>query len=109
MAIVENLRQKLSGRKILVVGGRGFIGSHAVKSLLTAGARVTTLSHSKTSNPFGRDNLEHLTGDIRDPDSLRRSLSNMEFDYVINAGGYIDHTPYFSGGRDLIDQHFFAV
>jgi nucleoside-diphosphate-sugar epimerase len=106
MAIVENLRKKLSGRKTLVVGGRGFIGSHLVTSLLDTGALVTTLSHSESSNPFGRDGLEHLTGDIRDPVSMRRCLSKREFDYVINSGGYIDHRPYFSGGRDLIDQHF---
>lgn len=106
MAIVENLRKKLSGRKALVVGGRGFIGSHVVLSLLHFGAFVTTLSHSETLRPMEREGVEHLTGDIRDPDSLRRCLSKREFDYVINSAGYIDHSPYFSGGRDLIDQHF---
>jgi nucleoside-diphosphate-sugar epimerase len=109
MAIVENLRQKLSGRKTLVIGGRGFIGSHVVASLLDYGAFVTTLSHSESLSPIEREGVEHLTGDIRDPGSLTSCLSNREFDYVINSGGYIDHTPYFSGGRDLIDQHFLGT
>lgn len=109
MAIVENLRQKLSGRKTLVVGGRGFIGSHVVETLLDTGALVTTLSLSEPLSPIEREGFEHVTGDIRDPDSLRKCLSKREFDYVINSGGYIDHSPYFSGGRDLIDQHFLGT
>jgi len=109
MVIVKNLRQKLSGRRTLVIGGRGFIGGHVVASLLDYGAFVTTLSLSEPSSSIEREGLEHMTGDIRDPDSLGKCLSGRGFNYVINSGGYIDHSPYFSDGRDLIDQHFLGT
>jgi len=91
------------------VGGRGFIGSHLVASLLNTGALVTTLALSEPLSPIELEGVEHVTGDLRDPDGLRKCLTDREFDYVINSGGYIDHSPYFSGGRDLVDQHFLGT
>ena len=40
---------------------------------------------------------------------LESLLSDREFDYVVNLGGYIDHTLFKQGGRQLIEEHFVAV
>ena len=40
-----------SGRRVLVTGGEGFIGSHLVERLVHEGARVTALVYY---NSFGR-------------------------------------------------------
>jgi nucleoside-diphosphate-sugar epimerase len=36
-------------------------------------------------------------------------LGNAAFEYVVNCGGYIDHTLYFRGGRSVCDTHFRGV
>jgi NAD dependent epimerase/dehydratase len=65
----------LSGRRVLVTGGEGFIGSHLVERLVHDGAEVRTLVYY---NSFGRwgwldslpqdvqDAVEVLPGDVRD-------------------------------------------
>jgi nucleoside-diphosphate-sugar epimerase len=55
---MEDPRQALKGRKVLVTGAAGFIGSHLSEGLADAGAEVVgidDLSAGKTSN------IEHLT------------------------------------------------
>lgn len=64
----------ISGKRVLVTGADGFIGSHLVEALLKKGAEVTALSCYNSFNYWG--NLENIAdlhkvkvinGDIRDP------------------------------------------
>ena len=59
------------GRKVLVTGGEGFIGSSLVEQLLRQGANVRVLAHYKpyASAGFLSDHLpdiEMIAGDVRD-------------------------------------------
>lgn len=51
----------LSGKRVLVTGGAGFIGSHLVERLVEAGAEVTVLDNFRTGL---RENLDAVAGDI---------------------------------------------
>lgn len=69
--------------KILVTGAGGFIGSHLVESLLKKGKRVKALVRYNSRNNWGwleeiedKKNLEIITGDIRDYDSVVDSLND---------------------------------
>ena len=53
---------KLSFKKALVTGGAGFIGSHLVEALVSAGCQVTVLDNLASGN---LDNLAHLEGRFR--------------------------------------------
>jgi NAD dependent epimerase/dehydratase len=63
------------GRRVLVTGADGFIGSHLVEALLSAGAMVRALSLYNSFNDWGwlelvekTQSLEVVSGDVRDSD-----------------------------------------
>ena len=74
----------------LVTGGAGFIGSHIVDELVCRGNHVRVLDNLSTGK---RENLvaatrrqpsgvEIIEGDVRDPDTVRRATSGV--DYVLH-------------------------
>ena len=84
----------LKGKRVLVTGATGFIGSHLVQRLLEEGAAVRALSHYR-SQP-GLHNLEFLSaeeisavevirGDIRDPFIVRQSVAGCEVVFHLAA------------------------
>lgn len=65
---------KLSGKKILVTGADGFIGSHLVERLVKVGAEVRALSCYNSFSSWGwldtvncLEKIEVVSGDVRDP------------------------------------------
>lgn len=69
----------MKGRRVLVSGGSGFIGSHLVRALLTAGADVTVLV--RYGDPVRNSRLRELwsdvaivEGDLRNRGALREAL-----------------------------------
>lgn len=97
----------MKARRVLVVGGSGFLGRHICRMAAATGYEVTTLSLHQRSN--GNSNVSHLYADIRDLNGLRQVLRGRDFEYVVNCAGYIDHRPFREGGRDLIASHFEGV
>jgi NAD dependent epimerase/dehydratase len=72
-----------SGRRVLVTGGEGFIGSHLVERLVTEGAEVRVLSYY---NAFGARgwldqlevDVEVLPGDVRDYDRVAQAVEGRD-------------------------------
>lgn len=65
---------KLNGKKVLVTGADGFIGSHMVEHLHSCGADVRALSYYNSFNSWGwledigcLNDVEVVCGDVRDP------------------------------------------
>lgn len=93
--------------KMLVVGGSGFIGHALCQTAHARGYNVTSLSMHAPAKQL--ECVDYLVGNLSDREELKRLLSKRHFKYLVNCGGYIDHRPYFSGGRNLIETHFEGV
>jgi UDP-glucose 4-epimerase len=63
---------------VLITGGAGFIGSHAVEALLAAGAQVRVLddfSTGRKENLAGMNGaLEVMDGDVREPGAVAAAM-----------------------------------
>ncbi|MBI4551544.1 MAG: NAD-dependent epimerase/dehydratase family protein [Candidatus Latescibacteria bacterium] len=85
-----------TGRRTLVTGGTGFIGSHLVERLLDEGAAVRVVGRdpARLDQMIGRRAaaVEFLTGDLRVPDVAHRACQGM--DAVFHLAGRIAGAGY---------------
>jgi UDP-glucose 4-epimerase len=86
----------LAGKRAVVTGGMGFIGSHLAAALLDRGAEVTivdSLIPEYGGNPFNvrdiADRVDIQYTDIRDPWAIRRLVQDK--DLIFNLAGQVSH------------------
>ena len=80
-----------SSKKILIVGGTGFIGYHLAKKSLKKGWQVTSISSNPPKRIRYLSKVKYIRCDIVNKKLLKRRINN-NFDYVVNLGGYVDHS-----------------
>ncbi len=85
---------KLGGKKILVTGADGFIGSHLVEHLVGLGHDVRAFVFYNSFNSWGwldqspdsvRRSIEVVAGDIRDPHGVRTAMADCEVVFHLAA------------------------
>jgi NAD dependent epimerase/dehydratase len=80
-----------SGRRVLVTGGEGFIGSHLVERLVREGAEVRALVQYNAFGRFGwldpavHGDVRVLPGDVRDPGRVREAVDGCEVVFHLAA------------------------
>ncbi|NKI25222.1 SDR family oxidoreductase [Arenibacter sp. 6A1] len=85
--IWKNIEQfsKLKGKKVLVTGGAGFIGSNLCETLLSLNAKVTCLDNFATGHrhniePFLKnENFSLIEGDIRELEDCHKACKDQDF------------------------------
>jgi UDP-glucose 4-epimerase len=70
--------------KVLVVGGAGYIGSHAVRECRRSGIEPVVFDNFSTGNAPAIDGIETIEGDLLDPRTLRSAFENDRFDAVFH-------------------------
>lgn len=82
----------LKNKTILVTGADGFIGSHLTEALIELGAEVKALSQYNSFNSWGwlesienLDQIEVLTGDIRDPHYCKQITKGVDIIFHLAA------------------------
>jgi len=96
----------LRNRRILVVGGSGFIGHRLVSRLAQEGADIVSVGVSEGKRVDVFPNVRHIRIDLQAREELDRNFPKGLFTYVFNLGGYIDHSSFQVGGRSVINVHY---
>ena len=84
----------LQGKKVLVTGAGGFIGSHLAETLLKKGADVVAMVKYNGRNDWGmlsdlpvesQKSIQVISGDIRDPFFVRKAVEGCEYVFHLAA------------------------
>lgn len=99
----------MKNKKILIVGGTGFIGFHLARKCLRLNYKVTVLSLNKVKKIRKLNKVAYKICDISNFSKLKLLINPNKFDYVINLGGYVNHNEkqklrkgHFEGIKNLL-------
>jgi len=105
------------GRRILITGGAGFIGSHLADRLLAEGYVVRALDSlsPQVHGPGGKRpaylnrDVELVIGDVRDPDLVRRALKGVDEVAHLAAAVGVGQSMYEVDHYTSVNNHGTAV
>jgi UDP-glucose 4-epimerase len=85
----SGLKEQYRGKRVLVLGGDGFIGVHVATALMALGARVSILSRRHTSL-LESTGINIFRGHLLQREVLQRAMVNqdMVFDLAGSSGGF---------------------
>ena len=101
-----------SGRKVLVTGAAGFIGSHLTEALARHGAEVRAFVRYNSRNDYGwleqldetlRDAVEIFRGDLTNPEAVANAVEERET--VFHLGALIPIPYSYQHPREFVDAN----
>jgi len=107
---------KIKGKKVLVTGAGGFVGSHLVEALVKKEAKVTALVHYNSRNDWGMledvgkkalEEVKVASGDLRDSDCVRMAVLGQQV--VFHLGALIGIPYSYVNPRDVVDTNLYGT
>jgi dTDP-glucose 4,6-dehydratase len=101
-----------SGRKVLVTGAAGFIGSHLTEALARDGAEVRAFVRYNSRNDYGwleqldetlRDEVEIFRGDLTNPEAVSSAVKDRET--VFHLGALIPIPYSYEHPREFVEAN----
>jgi len=101
---------ELCGKKILVTGATGFIGSHLVEELVNKGAQVRILVRYRSDGKIGNlekmpkeilGKLEIYRGDLKNFDAVKKAAKDV--DIIFHLGAIISIPFSYADPREIVD------
>src|SRR4029453_18800626 len=92
----DSEREVTAGLLVLVTGGTGYVGSHAIGALARAGHRIRVLARSPERvpavlGPLEIHGIETALGDVTEPAAVERALEGC--DAVLHAASVFSMDP----------------
>ena len=78
-------------KKILIVGGTGFIGYYVAKKAISKKYLVNSISTRKPKKIRYIKSVKYLLCDISKKNHLNKIIKNKDYDFVVNLGGHVNH------------------
>lgn len=95
-------------KKILIIGGTGFLGFHLAKKCIKKNWDVTSISTHKPKKIRFLQDVKYLFVNIININQLKKI--KLDYDYVVNFGGYVNHkerkktfNSHYIGCKNLVD------
>jgi nucleoside-diphosphate-sugar epimerase len=93
----------MSGARVLVTGGSGFIGAALVKALVHSGATVRVLDDNSRGSPRRlkevENDIEFIAGDIRDAGAVEAAALGMD---EVHHLAFVNGTEFFYSAPELV-------
>jgi len=105
-----------SGKKVLVTGAGGFIGSHLIERLIDLGADVKGFARYNSRNDWGLleiipsqklDSLQIVSGDLQDFDAVFSAVRDV--DVIFHLGSLISIPYSYIRPRDTIENNILST
>ena len=102
----------MTGKRVLVTGAGGFIGSHLAETLATAGAHVRAFVRYTSRNDYGwlewvpdevLESIEVFRGDLVNPDAVSDAVSGS--DIVFHLGAIVPIPYSYRHPREFVDTN----
>jgi len=94
---------------LLIVGGTGFIGKHFAKKAVDRDYDVSIISLHNPNSTEAIEGAKYYQVNICKYEEIEKILPINKYEYVVNLGGYGNHSGYLDGGKEAIDSHYSGV
>ena len=78
-------------KKILIVGGTGFLGYHLARKCLSKKWEVTSISTNRPKKIRYLKKVKYIFLDISKKKLIKKKIKK-NYDYIVNFGGYVNHS-----------------